>query len=195
MKTITQTPNRPRIGFALFSLILVVYCIIVGGNVYQLIAEVPNWAADPARALVIHRQFFHLSHAGYFFQTFVPFAILGLLGSTVLLWNRPRAANRWLLLALTGVVAAEVFTLVYFLPRNFILFLDPIGHVPTDTLLTTARQWQMANYLRLALVLVNILTFLKAYRILCAQPYQPEPGAQPLTQPRPVTQPATAYSA
>lgn len=103
--------------------------IAMGGNVYQLIAEVPNWSADIPNSLINYRIFLRLHLPAYFFQTIVPVTILTLIVSTILLWNRPKTANKWMILSMGGVILAEAFTRIYFLPKNFVLFLDPIQGV------------------------------------------------------------------
>lgn len=42
--------------------------ITMGGNVYQLIAEVPNWSADIPNSLINYRNFFKITHAGLLFS-------------------------------------------------------------------------------------------------------------------------------
>ena len=101
---------RSKAGFILFSLSLVTFTMVLGGNIYQIIAEVPNWNANIPESLVAYRKLYQVSHAGYFFQTFVPITILGLIAAIILLWNRPKAANRWMLFSLGGVLIAEIFT-------------------------------------------------------------------------------------
>ncbi len=166
MTTSTHTPLRQQLGCALFSLALLTYGAVMGGNIYQIIAEVPNWSADIPNSLRAYRESFHITHAGYFFQTLVPLTILSLIASTVLLWNKPRSSNKWKLITLGGVLAAEIFTGIYFLPKNFILFLDPIEEVSTEYLSTVAHQWEVANYFRMAIIVLTMFVFLKTYKLL-----------------------------
>lgn len=165
----TITSKRVKTGFLFFSLSFITYGAIVGGNVYQLIAEIPNWAGDIPVSLINYRNFFHNSHAGYFFQTLVPLTILALIVSTILLWNRPPEANRWILSSLIGIILAEAFTGIYFMPRNFILFLDPIEGIPVEKLIRAGNEWQWANYIRLVIVMITMLLFLKTYRLLACR--------------------------
>jgi len=163
-----QNSIRFRIGFGLFSLAFLAYGAVMGGNIYQIIVEVPNWSANIPDSLIAYRNSFHISHPGYFFQTIVPLAILSLIVAVILLWNRPKSANRWMLIALGGVVVAEAFTGIYFLSRNFMLFLDPIDGVSTEQLISTSNQWQTANYLRMVIIIATMFIFLKSFRTLCS---------------------------
>ncbi|TVR77744.1 MAG: DUF1772 domain-containing protein [Chitinophagaceae bacterium] len=158
--------TRFKIGFILFSISLMAFSAVMGGNIYQIIAEVPNWSADIPNSLIAYREFFHVTHPGFFFQTLVPLTVLSLITSIILLRNRPKSANKWMLIALAGVVLTEVFTLTYFLPKNFVLFLDPLEDIPVEQLGITGELWQTANYLRMAIVLATMIVFLKTYQII-----------------------------
>ena len=155
--------NRAGIGF--FSVALMALCAVLGGNLYQILVEVPNWSADIPDSLRTYRTFFNVIHAGYFFQTLIPLTFLCLVVSTFLLWNRPKSANRWMLAVLGGVVISEVFTIFYFIPRNIVLFLDPLDGTEPEQLMNIAGEWQRANYLRMVIVLATMGAFLKTYRI------------------------------
>jgi hypothetical protein len=157
---------RVKIGKFLFTLSVITFGIILGGNYYQLIAEIPNWSSDIPNSLATYRGFYKVSHAGYFFQTIVPMTILLLLTATILLWNRPKTANKWLILAFGGIFISEVFTVIYFLPRNFTLFLDPLNGKSAEQLQQMGTEWQHANYLRLVIVTLTMLAFLKAEEVL-----------------------------
>lgn len=142
--------------------------ITTGGNVYQLIAEVPNWSADIPNSLINYRIFLRLHLPAYFFQTIVPVTILTLIVSTILLWNSPKTANKWMILSVGGVILAEAFTGIYFLPKNFVLFLDPIEGVSAVQLKILGAQRQTANDIRLTIVVATMFLYLKAYGILCS---------------------------
>ncbi|RAK65186.1 DUF1772 domain-containing protein [Hymenobacter edaphi] len=172
MKTTPAPSLRRRLGYTLFSLAFISCGAVLGGSLYQLIAEVPNWSTNPAQELQAYQQFFRVSHAGYFFQALMPLTILSLGAATALLWNQGAAVRRLLLLVLAGLVLNEVFTLVYFMPRNLVLFVPSPNGVDAETVTTMAREWQMANYPRLAITVGIILGFLRTHRLLSA-PTQP----------------------
>ncbi|MEO8066229.1 MAG: anthrone oxygenase family protein [Flavobacteriales bacterium] len=164
----TPRSTRTTIGYYLLILAFFTFTAATGGGLYQLIAENPNWSADLPASLIAHRAASTISHAGYFFQTMVPVCILSFIAATILLRNRPQAANRWLLLALGGVLVAEAYTGLYFMPRNFILFLDPIEGVPDETIRRAASEWLSANYVRLVIILITWGLFLHAFTIVAA---------------------------
>jgi len=157
--------TRVRAGFGLLSIALIAFSAVAGGMLYQLIVEVPNWSANIPGSLVTYREFFQVTHAGFYFQVMVPLTILCLVGATILLWNRPKSANLWMLAVLGGVIFTEAFTLIYFLPRIMVLFLNPLDVAAPDQLSAASAQWQTANYLRMVIVMATMGVFLKTYRI------------------------------
>ncbi|GAA4322829.1 hypothetical protein [Flaviaesturariibacter amylovorans] len=168
--TNASTDRRARAGFTLFCISFLLFCAALGGTLYQFIAEIPNWSGGTRAEFAAYRGFFRVSHAGYFFQTLVPALILTLLAATVLLRNRPRNTNRLLLAALAGVVSIELFTGIYFLPRIFIIFLEPLAGVSDAALYMASREWQVANIIRFGMTLGTLVLYLRiAYRLVASQ--------------------------
>ena len=54
--------------------------------------------------------------------------------------------------------------MVYFLPRIFILFLNPIENISAAGLISAGEEWETANYLRLAMVFATMVAYLLPYR-------------------------------
>lgn len=161
MYTPAKLSGRTRSGLVLFTLSFFLFCIIIGGSVYQLIVEIPNWSGGSRAGLESFRGFFRLRHPGYFFQSMVPLTILSLAAATPLLRGRPEGAGKKLLLVLAGVLAAEAFTFGYFMPRNFVLFLNPLGDVTDAALMKAASEWEVANWIRTAMLLAVAGAYLR----------------------------------
>lgn len=158
--------TRSTVGYYLLILSMFAFFSVAGANVYELITEVPNWSSNVPESLIARRADMIVANPGHFFRIFPPIAILCLIASTILLRNRPKEANRWLLISLGGIVIAEAFTGIYFMPRNFTLFLDPMDGVPVEALRAAASEWVAANKVRLVLVLVTWFVLLKAYAVV-----------------------------
>lgn len=155
---------RRRLGGALLTIATCTAAMVLGANVYQTIVEVPNWAASPPSSVAAFRPCFAESHPGYFFQVLVPTTILALVVSTILGWRGLAIRDRWLLAALAGLVAAEVFTAVYFFPRNEILFFGPLGGASPELVAETASEWENAHYLRMAMLFAGVACCFGALR-------------------------------
>lgn len=148
----------------------------LGANVYQAVVEVPNWSASvPAtvqdfRACVAH------SNPGYFFQVLVPITILSLLAAIVASWRPARRQAAFTLVALAGIASAEVFTVVYFFPRNEVLFFgDLAAHAPS-VIEAAAREWAGAHWLRMAMLTCGVAAAFRAL-LLASAPRTPLPAA------------------
>ena len=96
----------------------------------------------------------------------MPIAAICLLLSIFLLWNKPAEANKWMLLAMLGLILIASFTNVYFVPKHKKLFSDEITQTSVSDLKKLAVQWGKGNLLRIAIMTLTLIIFLKAYVVL-----------------------------
>jgi hypothetical protein len=69
---------------------------------------------------------------------------------------------RWpLLIAFAALILADAVTFAYHYPRNEIMFTAPLTVEP-ERLSAVAGEWQIANYLRVVLVITAWLSTLRA---------------------------------
>lgn len=136
--------------------------MVLGANVYQEVVEVPNWSHDVPRTIADFRACVRTSHPGFFFQVLVPLTMLSLVGASVGSRGRPRHQTRWVLGALAGVVAAEIFTVAYFFPRNEILFFGDLSAHAPDVIAQAATEWARAHLLRMAMLLTGVACAMRA---------------------------------
>ncbi|RYY90185.1 MAG: DUF1772 domain-containing protein [Chitinophagaceae bacterium] len=148
----TQLTGRTRTGLALFTLSFFLFCLVIGATCYELVALIPNWAGGTRTELEAFRGFFRFRHPGHFFRSIMPLVLLTLLSSALLLRGRPEGAGKRLLWVLAAVLVPELFTVGYFIPRNFVLFLNPLNNVSDANLVQTAKEWQVANWIRAVLL-------------------------------------------
>jgi hypothetical protein len=157
---------RVRMGYCLLTFSIVTFGVILGGNYYQLIAETSNWLNSFLNSPAPYYGFFKVSQSGYFFQKTVSLTILCLSVATILLWNTSKIANKWLLVALGGILISEVFTVLYFIPGTFTIFLNPFSEISAEQLQQIGTGLQKANHFRLMMVTLTMIAFLKAEEIL-----------------------------
>jgi hypothetical protein len=148
---------RTRIGLLLLTIGLAGATMSLGANVYQAVVEVPNWSAAVPDSVGEFRACVRHSHPGYFFQVLVPLTIVSLAGAAIVGWNRPRARNAWLLVALGGVVAAEIFTVAYFFSRNEVLFFEQLERSTPEEIRAAATEWHNAHFLRMAMLVAGVV--------------------------------------
>jgi hypothetical protein len=153
-----------RRGIAQGSLIigLVGITMILGAGVYQAVVDVPNFSGQLPDSVRDFRACVRYSHPGYFFQALVPIIVASLLVSMTTGWNTPRARNRWVIGALAGTVGVEIFTFLYFVPRNDILFFGDLSRFSADVITTAALEWKNMQWLRIAALAAGTAAAIKA---------------------------------
>jgi len=173
INTSNNLSKRHQAGLLFFICSFLTFSMILGGSVYQLIAEIPNWSAQIPESLEIYRSNITISHAGHFFQSLVPISVISLVAAIILLWGHSKKLRQLLFMILAGILSAELFTLIYFLPMNFFLFFDPLDGVEVSEIIATADSWQTANYFRLAIVIATALFFCKTIYTLVSSDKNP----------------------
>jgi hypothetical protein len=128
--------------------------MIFGAGVFEVTVLVPNWGRP--EGLVPYRELCRRRHPGHYYQVLAPITVLVCAAALVL--ALVAGANAVLAAGpLVGVVAAEVFTLVYFMPINRRLFFQP-APPPTDESQRLVRRWERANLLRLTIVGAGVVS-------------------------------------
>jgi len=130
---------------------------LLGANLFEYVVSVPNWRQPDG--LVAYRTLMRRRHPGHFFQTLVPVTTLLLIAALILGW---RSQPALIGAGLASVVIAEVFTLIYFMPRNRALFLSPVEAEPGALSMRLIREWSVAAVIRLAIVSIGVLAGLVA---------------------------------
>lgn len=160
---------KDRVRVPLLTLGAVGALMILGANIYQAVVEVPNWAAAVPESVLAFRATMRVSHPGFYFQVAVPITALALLGGLAVSWKT--GPRWWALGGLLGIAVAEVFTLIYFFPRNEILFFGAVTE-PT-TLQAAATEWSRAHLVRMAVLAVGAGCALRAVLVASRTPTTP----------------------
>lgn len=154
------------LGSILYKIAFLTFTIAFGGILYQHVVEFRNWSADIPESLYAYRSFFRASDFGRFFKMFMPLSGMCLLASVVMMWNTRVDTRTWLMISTGGAFLTAGFTNVYFVPRHRKLFEDPIDEKNTDELNKIADQWKSANYFRMFLMAITIVSFLEGMKLL-----------------------------
>src|SRR5215217_6962762 len=105
----------------LFTAYFCLMLIVLGGTIFCVLVEYPNWFADVPSSLEASRNFYKAFHPGYFFQTVAPLGFVTGVGFVIAGWKMAQARN-FVLMSLAVLVAAELLTFIYIYPRLNILF-------------------------------------------------------------------------
>ncbi|MFC4373613.1 DUF1772 domain-containing protein [Nocardia halotolerans] len=128
----------------------------------------PNVFHDVPASLTQTSAFFEVSGPADFFRPLGAATIVAALASTVLVW-RVRAARWWVLASLLTLVFGEfLFSVLYFWPRNQIMFDEGAAVHSTEALRRAATEFETAHWGRLAMSAITALAacvgFLRLYR-------------------------------
>jgi membrane glycosyltransferase len=133
--------------------------MLCGASTMERIVFVPNWR-DPA-GLVAYRALLRHRHPGHFYQVLAPLTLLVLVVALVLsLLAHTGAALVGISLA--AILTTEIFTFVYFFPRNRRLFFTPEEQTPGEVSRQLGDEWARATLLRIALLALGAATSLAA---------------------------------
>lgn len=134
---------------------------ILGAGIVEAVSYVPNWRHPDGVAA--YRSFARSRHPGHFYQVAAPITLLLLLTALVWSWAGGQFATAWLTaIAAASLAATAGMTVVYFLPRNRMLFFAPVETPPGERSRAMARQWERANVIRLLLQVPGVAAIMYA---------------------------------
>src|SRR3982751_1724806 len=125
----------------LFTAYFCLTLIVLGGTIFCVIVEYPNWFADVPSSLEATRSFYKAFNPGYFFQTMAPLSLLTGIAFVITGWRIAQARN-FVLISLAALVAAELLTVIYIYPRLNVLFYGPsVASQSVEALRLAAQQF------------------------------------------------------
>jgi hypothetical protein len=130
-----------RLGFPLLTAYLWVMMVLFGGIVLETFMIYPNVFADPPESLEIAMDFMSVSGPSDFFP---PLGFLSWVlgaGALVLCW-RVKAARWWIAFSLAMIVCEGVASMLFFWPRNEIMFVEGPGIHSAEYLEQVAQEFE-----------------------------------------------------
>ena len=130
-----------RLGFPLLTAYLWVMMVLFGAIVLETFMIYPNVFADPPESLEIAMDFMSVSGPSDFFP---PLGFLSWVlgaGALVLCW-RVKAARWWIAFSLAMIVCEGVASMLFFWPRNEIMFVEGTGIHSAEYLEQVAREFE-----------------------------------------------------
>ena len=121
--------------------------IVLGGTIFAVMVEYPNWFANVPASLEATRNFYRVLHPGYFFQIFAPLMLLSGVAFVVVGW-RIAGARNMVLIALGVLVAIELLTFLYIYPRLGVMFGPGAATHSGEVLRQAASQFTVADRVR-----------------------------------------------
>ncbi len=159
--------TRQQIAFALVLAYLWVLMILLGAILFETLILYPNIFHDVPGSLETALAFMVVRGPHDFFPLVGNLAMLTGIGSLVLGW-RVKSARYWILGSVIIIFVGEfLFSVVYFWPRNTIMFDEGTAVHSVAYLQQTAREFQTGHWLRVAASAVasalSFMGFLRFY--------------------------------
>jgi hypothetical protein len=127
--------------------------VVLGGTIFSVMVEYPNWFVDVPSSLEATRNFYRVLHPGYFFQTFAPLLLLTGIGFVIAGWRIAPARNL-VLISVTIMIAIELLTFFYIYPRLWIMFGPDAASHTADVMRQTASEFTLADRIRTSMDLI-----------------------------------------
>ncbi|HUR97365.1 MAG TPA: hypothetical protein VMZ26_04775 [Pyrinomonadaceae bacterium] len=132
----------------LFTAYFCLMLIVLGGTIFCVLVEYPNWFANVPSSLEATRNFYKVYHPGYFFQTVAPLSLFAGIGFLITGW-RIAGARNYVLMSLAVLIAAELLTFIYIYPRLNVMFYAPdVASHSVETLRQAASEFTNADRIR-----------------------------------------------
>jgi hypothetical protein len=159
--------KKQRIAFVFILTYLWVLMILLGSILFDTLVLYPNIFHDAPRSLEAALEFMVVRGPGDFFPPLGFLSWITGLGSLILGW-RVKLARYWILGSLVIIVCEGLFSIVFFWPRNTIMFEEGTAVHSVAYLKQTAQEFQTLHWLRVAFnVAASALAFVafsKFYR-------------------------------
>lgn len=141
----------------------------LGGLIYETVVIMPLWSANLPNSVIEwnSRPNFIVNPTRFYLPTVITLILASLL-ATILNW---KSSNHriWLILSTICAVSAFVFTIIYFFPKNDILFRNQNIGLSGAEISTIAYNWILGNWIRIAIMFVGFFGALKAFSQISSQ--------------------------
>ena len=125
-------------------------------SIYNTIIDAQSWGSDIPTSIQTTRDYFQHVDPRRFFTTSGPVNLILIVLTLILFWKDSVEIRVYFATSLALYAAIVILTLVYFVPRDLILFTSSIpDHI--EEIRTAAAQWSHMNWLRSLLGLVGVL--------------------------------------
>lgn len=125
-------------------------------NVYNSLIDAVSWGNNIPASIQTARDYFKTTNPGNFYRVYSPVNQVLTLLALIVCWKSNKQTRMYIALALLCAVLSDVFTYLYFYPRNEIMFNSPINE-NLDKIKTAWSQWSSMNWVRSGVGLINLI--------------------------------------
>lgn len=153
-----------KIGQFFLWIAVIAWSFWLGGLIYEMVVIMPLWSANlPNSVLEWNARPNFVVNPTRFYLPIVITVILSSLLGMILSWKTSNQ-RLWLILSTVCGVTAFVFTLIYFFPKNDVLFRNQNAGLSGEEITAIAHAWLSANYVRAAIMAIGLFSALKVFR-------------------------------
>ena len=125
-------------------------------SIYNTVVDAKSWSSDIPASIQTARDYFQHVDPRRFYEVAGPVNLILIVLTLIVFWKDSVSLRFYFAASFASYAAILALTLVYFVPRNFILFTWPIpDHL--EQIRTASAQWSAMNWLRLLLGLSGVL--------------------------------------
>ncbi|HEY1870556.1 MAG TPA: DUF1772 domain-containing protein [Chitinophagaceae bacterium] len=134
---------------------------LVGVTVYNTIIDSKSWGFDIPNSIQTARDYYKHVDPRSFYLIFGPANQLLMLLAIIFFWRDSIKIRTYLIASFVLYALIILLTLVYFIPRDLVLFTRPISN-DLENIRAASTQWSAVNWVRTLLGLAGILCSIKA---------------------------------
>ncbi len=144
---------------------VIAWSLWIGGLMYETVVIMPLWSANlPQSVLEWNSRPNFVMNPTRFYVPIVITLILSLSLGMILSW-KSRNQRLWLILSTVCAITAFVFTLIYFFPKNDVLFRNQNTGLSGEEITAIANAWIRGNWIRVGMMIVGFFAALKAFSL------------------------------
>ena len=133
-------------------------------TIYNLIVDAKSWGSDIPASILTARNYYSRVDPRNFFAIIAPINQSLILLTIILFWKDSVSLRIYFIVSFCLYAIIALLTLVYFIPRDKIIFGSPIG-ANTEQIKTALSQWKCMNWIRTLLGLAGVLSSCKGLDI------------------------------
>lgn len=141
---------------------VVTWSLWFGGLMYEVVVITPLWSSSlPQSVLEWNSRPQYVVIPTKFFAPVAVATVLSSLMCVILGW-KGGGRRLWSVVSFVCAAVTLGFTLIYFFPKNAVLFLQQTGNLSGEELTAIATAWLTGNWIRIVIMAVGFFAALKA---------------------------------
>lgn len=154
-----------KIAKILLWIAVIAWGIWLGGLIYEMVVIMPLWSANLPQSVIEwnSRPDFVVNPTRFY----IPTVITLILSSSLAMVLNWKSSNHriWLILSSICAISVFVFTIIYFFPKNDVLFRYQNVGLSGEEITAIANAWVRGNWIRVGMMIVGFFAALKAFSL------------------------------